>query len=405
MRNSLKRKNDRLAICVLILLIFTMLAGCSNEKEKVTSSAEPTVSESSQESNSETVQEANPNTNQDALNAIVRSASTVVNDSKTNSIITYQDSFQIGTYIKISIYADKEVPSSDFDEIFLAIDQFEKLISKNIETSEVSLINQNAGIAPVKVSDNIFELIKMGIEYGDISDGGFDISIGPLVDLWGIGTEGAHVPDQSQIDQAMLELDYHNIILNETDQTVFLKNKGMSLDLGAIAKGYIADHVKTLIQKEGYKSAIINLGGNVLTVGHKPNSDAWAIGVRDPKGESSDIVGVLKLQDNSIVSSGTYERFFIENGKRYHHILNPKTGFPEENQLQSVSIVSEKSVVCDALSTTVFVMGLEKGFAYIESLDQVEALFITEDGIIYRTSGLKDVFTLTNNNYTLKEKE
>lgn len=405
MSNSLKKKNYRALSFILILLVFILLAGCSSEKENMTTDPKSTGSEVSQEANPETSQEGNQNTNQDALSTIVRSASTVVNDSKTNSIITYQDSFQIGTYIKISIYADEEVPSTDFDRMFEAIDQFEKLISKNIETSEVSLINQNAGIAPVKVSDSIFELIQMGLEYGDISEGGFDISIGPLVDLWGIGTDGAHVPDQSEIDQALSVLDYQNILLNKTDQTVFLKQKGMSLDLGAIAKGYIADHVKTLIQEEGYQSAIINLGGNVLTVGHKPNSDAWAIGVRDPKGDSSDIVGVLKLQDNSIVSSGTYERFFIENGKRYHHILNPKTGFPEVNQLQSVSIISEKSVVGDALSTSVFVMGLDKGFAYIESLNQVEALFITEDGSIYRTSGLKDVFTLTNNNYELKEKE
>lgn len=340
---------------------------------------------------------------QSSSDGIIRGESTVVKDSKTESIITSQDSFQIGTYIKISIYSDKEVPSAQFDRIFEEIDQFEKLISKNITTSEISRINENAGKSSVKVSDTIFELVKMGIQYGEISSGGFDISIGPLVDLWGIGSEGAHVPAESEINDALSKIDYHDIILNETDQTLFLKKEGMSLDLGAIAKGYIADHVKTLIQEEGYQSAIINLGGNVLTVGHKPNSEAWSIGVRDPKGESKDIVGVLKLQDNSIVSSGTYERFFIEDGKRYHHILNPKTGYPEENQLQSVSIISQKSVVGDALSTTVFVMGLQTGYTYVESLDQVEALFIMEDGSIYGTPGIKGVFSLTNNNYELKE--
>ena len=384
LKKRLEKSIQFLGILVLNVMVILTLVGCSAN-------------------GSGNVPNMDVKKGQPANDGIVRGESTVVKDSKTNSIITTQDSFQIGTYIKISIYSDKEVPSEQFDRIFEEIDQFEKLISKNILTSEVSMINENAGKQPVKVSDTIFELIQMGLRYSNISDGGFDISIGPLVDLWGIGTKGAHVPAESEIQDAISKIDYHDIVLDEANQTVFLKNEGMSLDLGAIAKGYIADHVKTLIQEEGYQSAIINLGGNVLTVGHKPNSDAWSIGVRDPKGESKDIVGILKLQDNSIVSSGTYERFFIEDGKRYHHILNPKTGYPEDNQLQSVSIISQKSVVGDALSTTVFVMGLQEGYAYVESLDQVEALFITTEGSIYSTSGLKDVFTLTNHNYELKE--
>ncbi len=384
LKKRLEKSIQFLCVLVLNVVVILTLVGCSAD-------------------GSGNVPNMDVKKGQPANDGIVRGESTVVKDSKTNSIITTQDSFQIGTYIKISIYSDKEVPSEQFDRIFEEIDQFEKLISKNILTSEVSMINENAGKQSVKVSDTIFELIQMGLQYGNISDGGFDISIGPLVDLWGIGTKGAHVPAESEIQDAISKIDYHDIVLDEVNQTVFLKNEGMSLDLGAIAKGYIADHVKTLIQEEGYQSAIINLGGNVLTVGHKPNSDAWSIGVRDPKGESKDIVGILKLQDNSIVSSGTYERFFIEDGKRYHHILNPKTGYPEDNKLQSVSIISQKSVVGDALSTTVFVMGLQKGYAYVESLDQVEALFITNEGSIYSTSGLKDVFTLTNHNYELKE--
>ncbi|GAU76173.1 FAD:protein FMN transferase [Fusibacter sp. 3D3] len=384
MKKRLKKCALFLGVLALNVVVAIVLVGCSGNAPTNASGDEVTSAQAGND-------------------AIVRSESTVVNDSKTNSIITSQDSFQIGTYIKISIYSDKEVPSAHFDRIFEEIDQFEKWISKNITTSEISMINENAGKAPVKVSKPIFELIQMGIQYGEISDGGFDISVGPLVDLWGIGSEDAHVPEESEIKDVLSKIDYHNIILSEADQNVFLKVEGMSLDLGAIAKGYIADQVKALIQEEGYESAIINLGGNVLTVGHKPNSEAWSIGVRDPKGESKDIVGILKLQDNSIVSSGTYERFFMEDGVKYHHILNPKTGYPEENQLQSVSIISEKSVVGDALSTTVFVMGLEAGYAYVNSLDQVEALFIMEDGSIYSTPGLVDVFSLTHKGYELKE--
>jgi thiamine biosynthesis lipoprotein len=173
----------------------------------------------------------------------------------------------------------------------------------------------------------------------------------------------------------------------------------MKIDLGAIAKGYIADAIKQVILSRGYEHAIINLGGNVLTVGTKPNSDYWSVGVRDPNGGQSDIVGVLKLRDNSIVSSGVYERYFIEDGIRYHHILNPFTGYPEQNHLAAISIVSEKSIDGDGLSTSLFVMGLQEAYAYAETRDDIEVLFITDDNKIYYTDGLEEVFVPTNTLY------
>ncbi|HSN65976.1 MAG TPA: FAD:protein FMN transferase, partial [Fusibacter sp.] len=193
------------------------------------------------------------------------------------------------------------------------------------------------------------------------------------------------------------------IVIDENEKTIFLPQKGMSLDLGAIAKGYIADRVKDLILEEGYESAIINLGGNVLTVGTKPNSDTWSIGVRDPESDAGSTMGILKLEDNSIVSSGIYERFFIEGDKRYHHLINPKVGYPEQNDMMSVSIISELSVDGDALSTTVFLLGLEAGFELVEELENIEAVFVMADRSVYITSGLGEKFILTNDNYTIKE--
>lgn len=386
-------------IAILFVSVLLLFTACQSQESE-------TGDNSTDEANTSTdvVTEATmaytDDENFDVPADVVRSESTVIDDSnKTGRLITSQESYQIGTYIKISIYDDYQAPDKFFDEIFYTIDNYEKMISKNIVTSEVDKINEMAGVEPVAVSDDLWELIQYGLEYSEISGGKFDITIGPLVDLWGIGTDEAHIPTSDEIQEAMSLIDYHNVVLDETNQTVYLTHEDMKLDLGAIAKGYIADAIKAVILNRGFDAAIINLGGNVLTVGTKPNSDSWAVGVRDPNGGQSDIVGILNLKDNSIVSSGVYERFFIEDNVRYHHILNPYTGYPEQNDLAAISIISEKSVDGDGLSTSLFVMGLEDGFAYAQSRDDIEVMFITYDNKIYYTDGLEDKFILTNTLY------
>ncbi|GAB6107014.1 FAD:protein FMN transferase [Fusibacter bizertensis] len=385
-----------------------LLSGCtnlSNEGTTTTTNGNATeINQTTEDSSSnDSVKETNSSEEPTTKHNISRSESTIKNDSKTNSIITSQNSFQIGTYVVLSIYADKQVPDRVFDDLFNLIDKYEYMISKSIQGTELNQVNENAGIAPVKVSDDIIEMIKLGIKYADVSKGKFDISVGPLVDLWGIGTDSAHLPTDAEIKEKMALVDYKKIVLNESEHTVFLPEKNMEIDLGAIAKGYIADRLKELIQKEGYESAIINLGGNVLTVGKKPNSDNWNIGVRNPESDAGTEMGILKLTDNSIVSSGVYERFFIKDNVRYHHIINATTGYPEQNNMLSVSIISDRSVDGDSLSTTVFLLGLEEGYKYIESLDGIGAVFIMADHSVYVTSALKDKFTLTSKDYTIKE--
>ena len=379
---------------IVIMSIALILSGCNNQVEATEATTE-TVSVVTTES-VETTEASEEHT-------IIKNEKTIKNDSKTNSIITSQESFQLGTYITLSIYADKEVPTEVFDKLFNLIDYYEYMVSKNIADTELNQVNANAGIEPVKVNEDFYEMVKIGIDFAGYSDGLFDISIGPLVDLWGIGTDFANVPTEADIKEKMAVIDYKTIVLDENEQTIFLPQKGMALDLGAIAKGYIADRVKDLILEEGYESAIINLGGNVLTVGTKPNSDTWSIGVRDPESDAGSTMGILKLEDNSIVSSGIYERFFIEGDIRYHHLINPKVGYPEQNDMISVSIISELSVDGDALSTTVFLLGLEAGFKLVEELENVEAVFVMADRSVYITSGLGDKFILTNDSYTIKE--
>lgn len=379
---------------VVIMSIALIISGCSNKVE---------TTEATTESSSEVTTEIIETTEASENHVIIKNEKTIKNDSKTNSIITSQESFQLGTYITLSIYSDEEVPIEVFDKLFDLIDYYEYMISKTIEGTELNKINENAGIAPVKVQDELFEIVRLGIDFAGYSDGLFDITIGPLVDLWGIGTDFVNIPIDADIKEKMALIDYKKIVLDENDKTVYLPEKNMALDLGAIAKGYIADRVKDLILEEGYQSAIINLGGNVLTVGTKPNSDTWSIGVRDPESDAGTSMGILKLEDNSIVSSGIYERFFIDGDKRYHHLINPKIGYPEQNDILSVSIISELSVDGDALSTTVFLLGIEAGYELIEGLDNIDAVFVLKDHSVYLTSGLGEKFILTNDSYTIKE--
>jgi thiamine biosynthesis lipoprotein len=327
----------------------------------------------------------------------------VTTDANTQTVITTQNSFQLDTYITISIYDETQAPDDVFEEIFQRIDYYENMISKTIESSELAQVNAMAGIEPVAVSDDLYGLIEKGIYYGDVSNGKFDITIGPLVDLWGIGTDHAAVPDPADIEAAIQLIDYKKVELDAQAHTVYLTDPNMEIDLGGIAKGYIADQIKSFILSLGYDSAIINLGGNVLTVGTKPGATTWSIGIREPVADSTDLSCVLSLEDDSVVSSGVYERFFYDGDTRYHHILNPATGYPEQNDMLSVSIITPSSVDGDALSTTLFLMGLEDGYAYAQADPDIEALFIMSDGSIYMTSGLDSKFLLMNNNYHVEE--
>ncbi|MBN2853187.1 MAG: FAD:protein FMN transferase [Clostridia bacterium] len=301
--------------------------------------------------------------------------------------------FALGTVVTITLY---DGSSHDLiDQCFTEITRLENLLSKSIEGSDIYLVNQHAGISETVVSPETMEVIKKGIEYGTLSDGAFDISIGPLVNLWKIGEEGAKVPAQTEIDQALMHIDYRDIIIDNAKNSVFLPYEGMVIDLGGIAKGYIADKVAALLDENGCNSALINLGGNVLTVGIKPTKELWKIGIQDPMSNRGDYLAIVDVGVKSVVTSGIYERFFIENGIRYHHILNPFTGYPYESDITGVSIISDKSVDGDALSTTCFALSIEKAMALIETLPDTEAVFVNQSGEIFKTSGIGNTVPFT----------
>ncbi|WP_461205153.1 FAD:protein FMN transferase [Clostridium sp. DL1XJH146] len=331
------------------------------------------------------------------LSSVFLSACSNKNTSELTTPIS-SSGFFLGTVIDINIYND--VDEEIFDNVFSILENIENKMSINLEESEVIDINNNAGNSFVKVSDETFYVIQKGYYYSELSKGNFDISIGPLVKLWGIGSEDAKVPTDEEIDATLKNVNYKNVLIDEENSSIKLENENMILDLGAIAKGYAADVIATYLKDHDVDSAIINLGGNVYALGSKAGED-WSLGIQNPFDSRGSYFGILKVIDKTVVTSGIYERYFEENGVRYHHILSPYTGYPINNSLVSVSIITDNSIDADALSTTTFSLGLEEGLILIETLEDTEAIFVDEDYNVYTTSGLKDNFTITDNDFKL----
>lgn len=329
----------------------------------------------------------------------------ILNPSKTppsktaNIVPTSKSDFCLGTVVDIKVY--DEASEDIFTGVFNILHNIENKMSINLDNSEVSNINKNAGKEEVKVSPETFYVINKGKYYSSLSNGHFDISIGPLVKLWGIGSDNARLPEPSEIKTTIEKIGYKDILLNESNSSVKLNRKDMMLDLGAIAKGYAADEVAKYLKSKNINNAIINLGGNVYAIGANPETDIWNIGIQNPFDLRGEHLGILHIKNKSIVTSGIYERYFEKDGKKYHHILNPFTGYPVENSLASVTIVSDKSIDGDGLSTTIFSLGIKDGSKLIESLGGVDAIFVTKDKKVYMTSGVKKYFEITNKDFSL----
>jgi thiamine biosynthesis lipoprotein len=261
---------------------------------------------------------------------------------------------------------------------------YEKLLSNTIRTSDISRIN-DAGGKYVTVDSDTIEVLKDALYYCRKSQGAFDITIGKTADLWDFADNKGTIPADSKIRDTVSHVNYRNISIR--GQQAALKDAKAEIDLGAIAKGFIADKMKAYLEKNNVSSAIINLGGNVLLVGSKPDGSSYKVGVEKPF-QTEESLGTLTLSDKSVVTSGVYQRYFKKNGIIYHHILNTRTGYPVSNQLYSVTIISDSSTQGDGLSTTCFALGLKKGMRLIEQTDGVEAIFVTSDYRLHTTSGI-----------------
>lgn len=287
---------------------------------------------------------------------------------------------------------------SDPEEIlegsFKLIADLEQILSVNIGSSDVSLIN-NAPINGFKPDPLVLDLLESALSIAEFSDGLFDPSIGALVNLWGIGTEHAAVPGDDELNKALGTVDFRKIKIDQ-DGVVSLMEDGMKIDLGGIAKGYAADRVREYLVSQGVTSAIINLGGNVLLCGSKPSGEPWRIGIQDPREPRGKYLGILSIDDKAIVTSGIYERYFIENGVQYHHILDTKSGYPVQNGVISTTIINNKSKIADGFSTALFAMGVDKGMALAETLSDTSVIMVDENNEVYITDNLRDSFVLAS---------
>lgn len=293
------------------------------------------------------------------------------------------EAFALDTIVNFSVWGGSQ---AIIDGAIKVVHDYENMFSKSIEGSDVYNMN-NAGGAPTVVSDETIEILQIAIDFGDATGGMFDITILPVKDLWDFKTSNPYLPSKESMDEALKKVDYHNIVID--GNTVTLLN-GAEIDLGSIAKGYIGDKVKEYLESQGIKKAIINLGGNVLMVGEKEKDLPWTVGVQHPDAARNESFATVQIVDYSVVTSGIYERFFELDGEIYHHIINPYTGYPINNGILSVTILSDLSVIGDTLSTSLFALGVEDGTALIENMDNVEAIFILEDYTVVKTSGVDD---------------
>ncbi len=310
----------------------------------------------------------------------------------------------LGTVSRITIYdADQQKAERILAAVFQRIDEIDDTMSLYQSESEVNRINSMAGKGYAEISHDTYAVISLAKDIADKSGGSFDPTIGPLVSAWGIGRDNPRIPGEDELSR-LLELVDYTLISLEGGTRASLGKEGMMLDLGGIAKGYAADEAKRIITEMGSSSALINLGGNILLVGSKLDRTPWRIGIQDPNSSRGRYTMIITLESGTIVTSGIYERFFFDNETRYHHILDTVTGYPADNGLESVTIVTENSAYADGLSTAAFVLGLGDGVDFIESIPDAEAAFITRDKTIHLTSGFsteKYGFTLSDESYEI----
>ena len=320
-------------------------------------------------------------------------------------------SIKLNTAIQITIYDSQD--KSLLDDCLALCDRYELIFSRTNEKSELYKLNHrkdtsdkdpnadgqttpypDSGTADTwHISEDLASLLSQGLSITRESDGAFDIAIAPLTSLWDFTAEDPKVPDDAAIQKALPLCSSDGVTIDGQDIT--LPSDDIQFDVGAIAKGYIADRMKDLLVKKGVKSAIINLGGNVLCIGSKPDGTPFKVGIQKPFADRNETEAVMDITGKSVVSSGIYERCFKQGGKLYHHILNPQTGYPYDNGLISVTIISDQSVDGDALSTTCFALGLEDGLKFAEKKG-VQAVFITEDYELHYTDGFQDEINVTD---------
>jgi len=306
---------------------------------------------------------------------------------KRPQIINIEEQFNLlGTLVEIQIPCSKDQEQEARQAIMSARDEIarlEQLMSLYLEESDISRVNRNASEGPVPVSEETFQTVKKAVEFSVLSQGAFDVSFMPVGKLWRLNPENPYIPTEEEIREKMPLVNYKNIVLDDQKKTIFFKEKGMEIGLGGIAKGTAVNWAIRAIRKRGFPNALVNAGGDLYALGLNAKRKPWRIGIQHPR-DASKFFTTIEVSNRAVVTSGDYERMVIVNGKRFHHILDTKTGHPAEKCI-SVTVVTEDAESADALATAIFVLGAEKGLELVKKMPDTEALIVTSDEKIYAT--------------------
>lgn len=314
----------------------------------------------------------------------------IINLKINNKNYTCEKTFtSLGTINRIIAYGKKS--NEAVNASVKRVVELDDMMSAFKDASDVMKINNNSGLKAQKVNMDTFNLLKHSLEFSSISRGAFDVTIRPLTNLWGVGKKLNYIPEKAEIEKVLEFVNYKDIELNELNCTVYLKRKGQAIDLGGIAKGYAADEVKRIMEQHKIKDALINLGGNVVVLGKNPQGDLWKIGIQNPFSATGNYIATVEVTNKAVVTSGSNEQFFIKNGVRYHHIINPHTGYPVNKGLLSVTVICESSTDADAITTALFVSDMDNAIPILKRIN-AEGIFVMENGDMYVTEGLKENF-------------
>lgn len=347
----MKLKAVMACVCLSVSLL---LGGCNNIKQDATTETKNTQTEEKAESNEE----------------------------------SSKDIFAMDTYMTVTAYGAKAQEA--VDEAEAEIQRLDELLSTGNEESEIAQLNQNKSAI---LSEDAGYLVERALELNKETDGAFDIAIYPVMEAWGFPTQNYQVPTADTLKSLLKLADASQIIYDENSRKILFGREGMKIDLGGIAKGYTSSRIMDIYKENNISSGLVNLGGNVQALGTKPDGSKWRVAVQSPD-DTEDYLGILSVEDKAVITSGGYERYFEQDGKTYHHIIDPKTGYPAENGLTSVTVASEDGTLADGLSTSLFIMGKDKAIEFwrVHS-DEFDIIMLTDEGKLYVTEGIQDDFS------------
>ena len=347
----MKLKAVMACVCLSVSLL---LGGCNNIKQDTTTETKNTQTEEKAESNEE----------------------------------ASKDIFAMDTYMTVTAYGAKAQEA--VDEAEAEIQRLDELLSTGNEESEIAQLNQNKNAT---LSEDAGYLVERALELNKETDGAFDIAIYPVMEAWGFPTQNYQVPTADTLESLLKLADASQIIYDENSRKISFDREGMKIDLGGIAKGYTSSRIMDIYKENNISSGLVNLGGNVQALGTKPDGSKWRVAVQSPD-DTEDYLGILSVEDKAVITSGGYERYFEQDGKTYHHIIDPKTGYPAENGLTSVTVVSEDGTLADGLSTSLFIMGKEEAIEFWRAhSDEFDIIMLTNEGKLYVTEGIQDGFS------------